>query len=230
MGTGESAPGAASGATGPRTWRDAGAADCDGAIRNNLIAWNSAGGVAGGLYDCDGLIENNVIYGNKGYDLYVFDFIPGPGGVYSCSGVLKNNIIWNNTPATQGQIGRSTAPVYCCVEGYGGSGTGTLNLDPRFVDPEAMDFRLLPDSPCIDAGGAVDGKAYPDFLGRSRPVDAAATPRGDGSDIDIGIIEYIDEDFILGIEAHLLGRTGVEVEGLDVNGDGRIDVGDVVGF
>ena len=29
---------------------------------------------------------------------------------------------------------------------------GNISVDPRFVDPEAEDYHLLEDSPCIDAG------------------------------------------------------------------------------
>ena len=60
-------------------------------------------------------------------------------------------------------------------------GEGNLNLDPRFVGPEAGDYHLLPDSPCIDVGTRerVPGT---DYEGNLRPQ---------GAGIDIGAYEYV---------------------------------------
>jgi hypothetical protein len=57
-----------------------------------------------------------------------------------------------------------TALLTCCdVYGNGGDWTGCIagqdamsgnfSLDPRFTDPESGDLHLLPDSPCLSAGG-----------------------------------------------------------------------------
>jgi len=46
-----------------------------------------------------------------------------------------------------------------------------INLDPLFLDPENGDFRLHPDSPCIDAGDP-DGEPDPD----GSPLDIGAIP------------------------------------------------------
>ena len=58
-------------------------------------------------------------------------------------------------------------------------GTGEQIIDPRFVELEAFDLRLLPDSPAIDAG--VDLGQSTDFFGNPVPI---------GTHIDIGAIEY----------------------------------------
>ena len=50
------------------------------------------------------------------------------------------------------------------------SGTAVTTQDPRFVDPDAGDFRLRADSPLIDQG--VDTPYAYDFEGTERPAGA----------------------------------------------------------
>lgn len=80
----------------------------------------------------------------------------------------------------------------------GGRASGTinagpynLNVDPRFRDPAAGDFSLLPDSPLIDAGSPdppVAGEPTTDLAGNPRVVDGD----GDATAIaDIGAFEYV---------------------------------------
>ncbi|MDP2897017.1 MAG: right-handed parallel beta-helix repeat-containing protein, partial [bacterium] len=141
---------------------DSGLAYCSGVIRNNLITNNSALS-GGGLYDCDGVIENNVISNNSADDY--------GGGLYNCSGRIRGNTIVGNRADTLGggiygsalmvrncilwgnagsQV--SGSPRYCCIEGWTAGGEGNIAQSPRFVDAENGNFRLLPDSPCIDTG------------------------------------------------------------------------------
>jgi hypothetical protein len=49
---------------------------------------------------------------------------------------------------------------YCDVRG-GWAGWGNIDADPLFVDPNGGDYRLLPGSPCIDAG--CNAAVPPDF-------------------------------------------------------------------
>jgi len=70
---------------------------------------------------------------------------------------LVDCIVWGNYPRN---LGGSASADYCDVEG-GWPGTGNLDADPRFRDPGARDYRLLPSSPCIDAGDPASG-ADPD--------------------------------------------------------------------
>lgn len=53
--------------------------------------------------------------------------------------------------------------------GWAGDGEGNIDADPAFVDPEADDYHLRADSPCIDRGPAIE--AF-DFEGD--PVDGPA--------------------------------------------------------
>ena len=76
------------------------------------------------------------------------------------------------------------------------SGTSCISADPRFVSADAGDFRLLADSPCIDAGdGAVAPKR--DYFGQTRQTvyeDAKGTPDAKGNYPDIGIHEVMPRE------------------------------------
>lgn len=119
---------------------------CDGVIRNNVISGNSAKR-GGGLHGCLGKITNNVIYANTAFE--------AGGGLRDCEGEIVNCIIWANTADVevhQGQLSYSSSPSYSCIQDWTGGGMGSTNSDPRFVNAAMGDYRLLPESPCIDAG------------------------------------------------------------------------------
>ncbi|MDP2896184.1 MAG: right-handed parallel beta-helix repeat-containing protein [bacterium] len=64
-----------------------GLAFCDGAIRSNTVAGNTAS-TGGGLCGCDGTIERNLISRNTG---------TSGGGLASCDGVVRDNeVSWNS--------------------------------------------------------------------------------------------------------------------------------------
>ena len=127
--------------------------DCDGTIRNNLIAGNRGKG-GGGISECEGIIVNNTIVNN---------WAAAGGGICYSQGIIVNCIIWENDAHYDylGQVYLSSEPTYSCIQDWGG-GEGNISEAPRFVDPdgpdddartyEDNDYRLRPDSPCIDAG------------------------------------------------------------------------------
>ena len=188
--------------------------DCDGTIRNNRIFNNRAvfayvqgfsfDGEGGGLAKCDGSIYNNLIYDNDGDYGGAFNYCHATiefntlysnsasygKGFYNCMAYIANNIIWEGGSNT---IYGSGTPVYCCIRNWSAGGTGNLSTNPRFVDAANFDFRLSPDSPCIDAGGGSD--LYPSFdiENATRPYDSTSVARGDGYDYDIGAYEFIGE-------------------------------------
>ncbi len=194
---------------------------CDGTIRNNIIYHNSTNYIGGGLYGCGGLVPNNTICSN-------FASSRG-GGLGFCRGIIKNCIIWSNVGSVENHLYYCTIPSYSCIQDWAGGGEGNISENPRFVNSEGYDFHLLPDSPCIDAGCFIDGLSR-DFEGDPRPFDATGEPRGDGSDFDIGADEYfivtsaIVRDYILG----KIILTGKYLADADANGDGKIDVADVI--
>lgn len=156
-----------------------GLARCDGTIRNNVIAGN-----APGLQFCHGTIQNNTIVGNRQ------QFGSDGSALLACTGAITDCIIWGNEDV---QIPHSSEPTYSCIEGWAGGGEGNISLDPLFADPdgpdddpetyEDNDYRLSPDSPCIDAGYNspynlprfdLDGNLRIAFGGKSLTVDMGA--------------------------------------------------------
>jgi hypothetical protein len=64
--------------------------------------------------------------------------------------VVRNSIVRSNVP-DQVSSSSGSSIAYCNVEG-GWPGQGNIDVDPLFVDAGNGDLRLLPGSPCIDAG------------------------------------------------------------------------------
>lgn len=184
------------------TWYDylgtgAGLDGCRGLIQNNVIAFNriqlQPPGISQGvpnknthtdlgsaLYNCGGAVRNNTIYGN-GAD--------GQPGVAACRGQFTNNILSENFVNLRVADGNST-PTYCCIQDWAGGGKGNITADPQLADPPHNDFRLKAASPCIDAGAATPG-AKTDLAGNPRGVAGTTAPRGDGSRVDMGALEFI---------------------------------------
>lgn len=159
---------------------------CNGSVRDNLIGANWATWGGGGLSHCSGTVARNEVLGNggeKGGGMY-YDGSPAPavvqctfagntgqgGAVYVASGsrVLHNCIVWGNQPDEIYVLGGSVGVTYSDIKG-GWPGTGNIDADPCFADPNTGDFHLKSQggrydpnsqawvqddvtSPCIDAG------------------------------------------------------------------------------
>lgn len=159
---------------------------CNGTISNNVICGNSARSRGGGLYLSDATIRNNTIYANSA--------VNSAGGLDYCQGTIENCIIWGNTGF--GQLSDSSVPSYSCIQAWRGGGEGNIAEDPRFVDAEGPDddpetsednnYRLSPDSPCIDAG---NNEVYMwdefDLDGNSRIFYGVSS-----ATVDMGAYEY----------------------------------------
>jgi len=155
-----------------------GLARCSGTIQNNVVWANTATADGGGLSECTGTIRNNTLFGNEA--------VRG-SGISLSTATITNCIVWENPVRYGLQISTSTTPTYSCIENWTGGGVGNITSDPLLVAPANGDLRLLPTSPCVDAGGSVP--LAEDFEGDFRPFDYTPVPRGDGSDFDIGCDE-----------------------------------------
>ncbi len=193
--------------------------DSNPTLTNCAINGNSATH-GGGVYcaaDSYATLTNCTISDNSANHVY------GLGGGIYCANVgpaLANCILWDNTP--QEIYSYSGAPVvlYCDVKG-GWPGTGNIDADPLFTDPDGSDedpntwedndYRLTTDSPCVDAGD-------PNFVADLGETDLAGRVRvwdGDSDDtrvVDIGAYEF---------GSHGYG---------DLNCDGWVNNGDVDAF
>jgi len=148
---------------------------------NCTFSGNSAGTVGGGVHN---LIENESR--------------------------LTNCILWGNSDAggmdESAQIDGGIPDVdYCCIQGWTGSlgGTGNTGGDPMFLDTDGADnvlstaddnLRLLPGSPCIDAGinSTVPPLPLTDRDGNSRILNEI---------VDIGAYEGAKQGFLLSAES-----------------------------
>jgi hypothetical protein len=175
--------------------------DCDGTIRNNIIAdnWQTDGhNGGGGLYDCDGTIENNTIADNLARQY--------GGGLYECNGTIRNCIIWGNRARTDPQLSRSENPTYSCIQGRQG-GEGSTAAYPYFVDRRHGDYHLESWSPCIDAGDPISdfsiepepngGRVNMGAYGNTRDA-ASASPDTDGDSLPDDWEMYIFGDLSRG--------------------------------
>ncbi len=151
-------------------------------IRNNLIAGNGVEIYGGGVYDCTALIESNTIVNNSAAQY--------GGGLSSCSGPVQNCIIWGNTAGNYPQLDKSSTPTYSCIQGWKGVGDGNISEDPQFVMGE---YRLSPESPCIDNGKNEDWMwAATDLEGNARIFYGASS-----ATVDMGAYEYDSFRFII---------------------------------
>jgi len=110
--------------------------------------------------------------------------------------VLRNTILWGPPGQLEGSNPASFDVQYCDVGG-GWEGEGNIDGDPMFLDPDKGDFRLRPDSPCIDSG-ADGGPAWlpgADFAGNPRTLYGGPEPTPDPPTVvertsDMGAYEY----------------------------------------
>jgi parallel beta-helix repeat protein len=125
-------------------------------ILNNVIS-NNTTTYAGCGIQCilsSPVIRNNLLIGNGGYT---------SGGIYinETSPRISNNIFRGNYPIQIYVWYGTPEIIYNNVQG-GWPGTGNIDTDPLFRDPENGDFHLMYticgdslNSPCIDAGDPV---------------------------------------------------------------------------
>jgi len=243
-----------------------------------LFAGNSAQGSGGGLAS---ITQNPVAVELRGCQLLNSTFVgnsagSGGGAVINAGGPgsISNNVFWGNqsqqTDPANAELVLSNASALTfesnCIRWYAGTpaGNGNIGLDPMFVDAngaddvygtEDDDIRLMPGSPCIDAGNndaipaVIQAPVMVDLLGNPRFADDPSTPDtgvGVAPIIDIGAVEFVPAPppecagdvngdgmtdgrdlsvFLAGFGAPVSPGTGA-----DVNGDGLVDGRDLSVF
>jgi hypothetical protein len=166
-------------------------------MSNMLLTGNEASVGGGMLAGGEVAAVNCTIAGNVAGE---------EGGGIAVGGIVsvENSILWGNVAAGMSDEAAQIVDIadgvisldFSAVQGLTGNlgGTGNIDADPLFVDPDNGDFRLLPGSPCIDAG---DNTAVPedidtDLDGNRRFVDdpdTEDTGYGDPPIVDMGAYE-----------------------------------------
>ena len=145
-------------------------------LNNCTLIGNTANSQGGGGA-CGGILNNCTVVGNKA----------GTGGGVSNGAygdpILNNCIVWGNFHLTSGATNnyaggtfRNSCSTFTTLD------NGNTNAPPLFMDAENGDYRLHPDSPCIDAGS----RSYTNSV-----VDLAGNPRVSGGKVDMGAYESI---------------------------------------
>ncbi|MBN1672444.1 MAG: hypothetical protein JXR37_15495 [Kiritimatiellae bacterium] len=141
--------------------------------QNTAVQWG--GGTAWStLYNC-------TLTGNSAAD---------GGGAYT--GALFNCIAYYNTATNSGDNHLEVPLAYCCT--VPAAGAGSVTNPPLFVDLAGGDYRLAPESPCVDAGMNMG------WLADAR--DLAGNPRVLNGTVDIGAYEV---PFALSLDVYLQG-------------------------
>lgn len=171
---------------------------------NTLIAHCGAGIVIGGLHGYISLQNCTIVHVNSAYSFQV-----GPGDYI----LADNTIFWDCTPLNCWQVvfrnscypeslltGPYPYPEYVDI-------ADCIHEEPGFVDADAGNYQLRPDSPCVNTGTVPSLALSDDLLGVARPQ---------GGIYDMGTYEY------------LAGCEATGCHSADLNRDGAIQLGEVL--
>jgi hypothetical protein len=145
----------------------------------HFVLWNCT------LYNCT-VANNRGLLEGSFYNCLISDnFSAVQGSLYGCtvvgnagrvvSGTAFNCILYYNSGGNYGEewYGEewSVDMNYCCTTPLPSKGVGNISGPPLFIDMAKGDFRLRPDSPCIDTGTNLSGIITTDIDGEFRPWD-----------------------------------------------------------
>ncbi len=131
---------------------------------------------------------------------------------------MSNCVLWNGGEEIWSNDASTVNVSYSNLQD-GWQGTGNINADPLFVDPDNGNFRLSPGSPCIDAGhnNAIADLTDIDLDGNPRFADDPAT-----DDTGCGVPVVVD------MGAYEYQGNAAAVVFADLNGDGFVGVADLM--
>ncbi len=154
-------------------------------VRNSLITGNTANTNAGINIGSGHVVENCTVAGNSALR---------NGGIWLANGstnvMIRNTISMSNNAASDANIYRNSADcqlVNSCVTPTNGFVvTGTIDLDPEFVDAGAANYRLKSISPCINSG-----LNQMDWMPDARDLDGHNRIDRIMRQVDMGCYEYV---------------------------------------
>jgi predicted outer membrane repeat protein len=227
--------------------------DATATVANCLFAGNrnSGEGEAAALYVGDGF--GGPSFATIVNCTFTQNVAPEDGGALvvadTSDAVVANCILWGNTPAeVVADPGTTIDVAYSNVQG-GWEGTGNIDTDALFADPDTGDFALGAWSDCIDAADntAVPDGVLTDLAGNPRfrddPwVDDTGIPGGAGGDaiVDMGAYEFQGASCAADFNADgvvdtrdviaFLNAWSAKDSAADFNGDGEVNTLDVLAF
>ena len=157
-------------------------------VTNCTFSGNSAVLIGGGMYNgyqSSSRVTNCTFSGNT-----VGNY--SGGGMYNdtySSSTVTNCVLWGGSPDELSSLSSAFSITYSDIQG-GFEGTGNINADPMFVDPDGPDsvvgtedddLHLTTGSPCIDTGTASGAPA----------TDLEGNPRPQGAGYDMGAYESL---------------------------------------
>ncbi len=147
-----------------------------GLLRNSLVADNNADWHGGGIFVAGGIIESVTVAGNRISEAgkVAGVFISGANPIVSNSVFAANIREFDDVDVSVSDTGGTLA---YSLTVPGRTGTGNIDGDPGFADPEAGNYRLLPSSPAIDAAFETP------WMTGAFDLDGNARIRGDGPDM-----------------------------------------------
>ncbi|MFH1725632.1 MAG: right-handed parallel beta-helix repeat-containing protein [Elusimicrobiota bacterium] len=177
---------AGNGGAGVRTYTNSSYV-CEATVTGNVITGNGSGGVYN--YRTSPVITNNTLVGNGYYGILNYRY---------ASPAVTNNVIAGNTYGVRNDQESSPEITYNDLwdndtdfsNSYDSYPTAENNIfeDPMFADPAEGDYRLQPESPCIDAGtNDAPGLPEADADGEPRVIDG---DRDGTATVDIGAFEF----------------------------------------
>jgi hypothetical protein len=148
-----------------------------GMLNDVLVIENTATTEGGGVFNWadqgPGIINNCTISSNRAAGL-------GDGLFFYYGGEVRNSIVAHNAGDNIYFKFGGTAR-YSCSPGLVAGENGNITNDPLFDDAAARDYRLQPDSPCINAGNST----YATY-----PYDLDGMARVLGASVDMGAYEH----------------------------------------